>query len=121
MTDLAAKYKIPAEIMAFVNDGFLVVLSEDESTKTVEFHIPTQARIDRKGRFESYSVFWIHPDFNAQFCRYYDNTPGDMPNFDAVVEITDVGSEPVEGLDTVDDLEYWLSELADQASEPTNI
>jgi len=26
--------------MAFVNNGFLVFLAEDETKKTVEFHIP---------------------------------------------------------------------------------
>jgi hypothetical protein len=40
MIDLAKKYKIPAEVMAFVNEGFLVFLAEDEVQKTVEFHVP---------------------------------------------------------------------------------
>ncbi len=42
MTDIAEKYKIPAEVMAFVHDGFLEVVSGDEAKKTVEFHIPSR-------------------------------------------------------------------------------
>ena len=42
MIDLALKYKIPAEVMEFVNDGFLAFLAEDKATKTVEFDVPSK-------------------------------------------------------------------------------
>lgn len=111
MGDLAAKYKIPAEVAAFVRDGFLEVVSEDEAQKTVEFHIPSKRRTDDEGRITSWSVVWIHPDFNAEFCRYYDEEPGDLPNFHVVEDTTDVGDELVDGLSTVADLVGWLEEF----------
>ena len=109
MTDLAQKYDIPADIMAFVKSGFLEVVSEDEATKTVEFHIPSKRATDDEGRLASYSVIWIHPDFNAEFCHYYDQRPGDLPNFFAEEDTTDVGSDLVDGLESVDDLVGWLA------------
>jgi hypothetical protein len=111
MTDIAAKYKIPAQVMEFVTDGFLEVVLEDEAKKTVEFHIPSKRRKDDEERITSYSVVWIHPDFNAEFCHYYDEKPGDLPNFYALEDTTDVGDEPIDGLDTVDDLVGWLERL----------
>ena len=78
MTDLADKYKIPAEVMAFVRDGFLEVVSEDEAKKTVEFPIPSRRRT-HEGCVTSWSVVRIHPDFNGEFCDYYDKEPGDVP------------------------------------------
>lgn len=35
MTDLAAKYAIPPEVMQFVEDGLLVVGRENDGEKTV--------------------------------------------------------------------------------------
>ena len=116
MTDLADKFKIPAEVMAFVRDGFLEVVSEDEARKTVEFHVPSKRRTDDEGRITSWSVVWIHPDFNAEFCQYYDEEPGDLPNFYAQKDTTDLGDEPVDGLDTVEDLVGWLEGLRDTDS-----
>ena len=113
MLNIAAKYNIPPEIMAFVKDGFLVFLAENEAEKTVEFHIPSKRRKDRAGRITSYSVIWIHPDFNAKFCHYYNEKPGDLPNFYAETDTTDVGSDPVDGLESVDDLVAWLEGLRD--------
>lgn len=116
VTDLAAKYKIPAEVMAFVNDGFLEIVSENEAEKTVEFHIPSQRRTDTEGRITSWSIVWIHPDFNAQFCRYYDKEPGDLPNFHVVEDTTDIGDELVDGLNTVAELVEWLEQFQDANS-----
>jgi hypothetical protein len=111
MTDLAVKYRIPAEVMEFVNDGFVVFLAEDETEKTVEFHIPAKRTTDKEGRITSYSVIWIHPDFNAEFCRYYDEKPGDLPNFYIEEDTSDVGSNQIDGIDTVDDLVAWLEAM----------
>jgi len=108
MTDLALNYQVPPEVMEFVNDGFLVFLAEDETEKTVEFHIPSRRTTDKEGRITSYSVTWIHPDFNAEFCHYFDKKPGDLPNFYVEEDTSDVGSDPIDGLESVDDLVSWL-------------
>ena len=112
MIDLALKYKIPTEIMEFVNEGFLVLLAEDEATKTVEFDSPSQRQTDDEGRITTYSVTWIHPDFNAEFGRYYDEKSSDNPNFYAEIDTTDVGSDLVD-LESVDDLGGWLDAMRD--------
>ena len=104
MTEIAAKYKIPAEVMAFVRNSFLEVVSENEAEKTVEFHVPSKRHEDDEGR----SVVWIHPDFTAEFCHYYDEKPGDLPNFYVEKDTTDFGGELVEDVDTVEDLVRWL-------------
>jgi hypothetical protein len=109
MPDLATTYAIPPELMEFVNDGFLEVLAEAEAEKTIEFHIPSLLYEDHRGRGTSYSLTWTHPDFNAQFCRYYHERPGDLPNFELTIDTDDVGSED-EDLETVDDLVAWLDE-----------
>ena len=111
MIDLALKYQIPAEVMAFVNDGFLVFLAEDEAKKTVEFQIPSKRTTDKEGRITSYSVIWIHPEFNAEFCHYYDERPGDLPNFYAEEDTSDVGSDQIDRLESVEDLVGWLDGL----------
>ncbi len=116
MSDLALKYKIPAEIIAFVNEGLLVFLAEDEAMKTVEFHIPSKRQTDDEGRITSYSVTWIHPDFNAEFCHYYDEKPGDLPNFYVKEDTSDVGSDQIDGLESVGDLVAWLEEFQNAAT-----
>ncbi len=113
MTDLAVKYKIPADVMAFVHDGFLEVASEDEATKTVEFHIPSKRQTDDEGRITTYSVVWTHPDFNAEFGHYYDENSDDNPNFYAEIDTTDVGSDLVD-VESVDDLVEWLAGLSEE-------
>lgn len=110
MTNLAAMYKIPQEIQRFVDDGFLEVLSENDAEKTVEFHISSKRSTDRQGRTTTFTLTWIHPDFNAQFCHFYDQTPGDGPNFYVQCETADLGDELIE-LDSVEHLESWLEEF----------
>jgi hypothetical protein len=112
MTDLSVKYKIPAEVMVFVDDGFLVLLAEDEEKKTVEFHIPSKRSTDDEGRITSYSVVWTHPDFNVEFGRYYDENSGSNPNFHVEIDTTDVGSDLVD-LESVEELVTWLEEFQD--------
>ncbi len=111
MTNLASTYDIPDEVMTFVRDGILEIVSEDEAKKTVEFHIPSQRRTDDQGRVTTFSVVWIHPDYNAKYCHYFDKTPGDLPNFYALEDTTNVGDELVDGLNTVDDLVAWIEGL----------
>ncbi len=117
MSGLAQKYKIPTEVMAFVNEGILKLAGEDEANKTVEFHIPAMRWRDRAGHITSYSVIWIHPDFNAEFCRYYAENPGDLPNFYAEKDTTDVGSDRVDGLESVDDFVAWLEGILEDANQ----
>ena len=97
-------------VMAFVNEGFLVFLAEDEATKTVEFDIPSKRQTDDEERITTYSVTWTHPDFNAEFGRYYDEDSGNNPNFYVEIDTTDVGSDLVD-LESVEELVGWLEEF----------
>ncbi|MBI3462007.1 MAG: hypothetical protein HY000_02965 [Planctomycetes bacterium] len=111
MTDIASKYALPDELSSFVDDGFLEVVSEDEDRKTIEFHIPSKRVTDTEGRVTSYSLTWIHPAYNEQFCHSYAEKPGDLPNFYVLEDTTDVGDEQIDGLHTVADLVAWLENL----------
>jgi hypothetical protein len=117
MNELQERYAIPPEIMAFVNDGFLEVLAEKPDEKTIEFHIPSRSYVDRHGNFTTFTVGWIHPDFNAEFCECYDEEPGDLPNFYVVEEVSDHGDEQICGMDPYDDLESWLTEQKEYADD----
>ena len=108
---LVTKYRVPDELVPFIDDGFLVPLSENWDDKCLKFHLPTKIVVNTRGRFTSYTVFWIHPDFNAECCDFYDEQPGDQPNFYVVEEITDVGDQYIENLDTLDDLVDWLASM----------
>jgi hypothetical protein len=78
---------------------------------TVEFHVPSRASVDHRGRVTAYSVVWTHPAHNAEFCDYYHETPGDLPNFYAEAESSEGPSEMIDDLATVDDLAAWLEEF----------
>ena len=111
MTDLAEKYKIPDEIMAFVRDGFLEVAEETPDRATVEFRIPSMGSTGSSDRYTLYNLVWIHPDRNAEFCHYYDEKPGDLPNFFVRIDTEHSREDQVEDLESVDDLVDWLSEM----------
>jgi len=112
MTTLSESYKLPPELLPFVENGFLELLSEKKEKQTVEFFIPSRRGTDEKGRINSvYSLTWIHPDHNAEFCHFYENTPGDLPNFFVTRATPDHGDEILPDLDTLDDLIAWLTEL----------
>jgi hypothetical protein len=106
-SDLRSKYGLPKELTDAVDRGTLDVISENEAEKTVEFAIPDLRSEDEEGRITTFSVVWIHPDHNAEFCHYFDDHPGDLPNFYVSREITDVGDDLLE-IDTVDELLAWL-------------
>jgi hypothetical protein len=112
MSQLAAKYAIPPELDTFIDRGFLVLLHEDPVHKTVEFHVPSRLTVDHEGRATTYSLTWIHPEFNAEFCSTWIETPGDAPNFEVEIDIESVGSDSVADLDTVDHLVCWLVDLS---------
>lgn len=86
MSDLASTYAIPPELMQFVDSGFLEVLVEEPEKATVRFDIPSKQFTDSKGRMTCYTLFWIHPEKNAEHCWYYHETPGDLPNFWVSIE-----------------------------------
>ena len=111
MTDLAQKYKIPPEVMAFVNEGFLAVAEENADRATVEFRMPLLGSADFADRYTLYNLVWIHPARNAEFCHFYCEKPGDMPNFYVRIDAEHSRDDQVEGLETVDDLVRWLSEM----------
>lgn len=106
---LATKYGISPELQTFIDDGFLELLSENDAEKTVELNIPSMQYKDGQGRITDFSVVWIHPDHNAEFCHYYDETPGDLANFYVRQETTDLGDEILD-INSLDDLVCWLEE-----------
>ncbi len=111
MPDLAEEYKIPTEIMEFVRNGFLEVAEETPERATVEFRIPSLGNADASDKYTLYNLVWIHPDRNAEFCDYYDHTPGDLPNFYVRIDKEQSRDEQVEDLETIEDLADWLAEM----------
>lgn len=108
--ELASEFGIPSSVMDFVASGFLQVVSSDAATRTIEFHIPSMRFVDRQDRITTCAVTWIHPAFNEQFCRYYRERPGDLPNFCVTEDMSEVGDEDLDGLETVTDLVEWLTQ-----------
>ncbi len=109
--DLVDQYWIPNELVPFIDDGFLVVLTDDWDEKSVEFHLPSKAAIDTEGRVTSYSVYWIHPDFNRECCHSFEREPGDLPHFHATKVTTDLGSDLIDGIETAEYLAAWLQAM----------
>lgn len=64
--DIATKYKLPPELKAFLDDGFLELLSQKDDEKTLCFHIPSKRTEYTRDRIMAYSLVWIRADFNAQ-------------------------------------------------------
>jgi len=85
---------------------------------TVEFHIPSRVSVDRRRRITAYRIVWVHPAHNAEFCDYYQETPGDLPNFYVEIENSEGPSEMIVDLETVDDLEAWLEEFQSSSVSP---
>ena len=100
-TDFAQKYKIPDGIMAFVRAGFLEVAVETPDRATVEFRIPSLGNADSSDEYALYNLVWIHPDRKAE---YYDENPGDLPNFYVRIDTEHSREDQVEDLDTIDDI-----------------
>jgi hypothetical protein len=85
---------------------------------TVEFHIPSRVTVDHRRRITAYRIVWIHPAHNAEFCHYYLDTPGDLPNFYVNVENSEGPAVGIDDLETVDDLEAWLEDLQSVGVSP---
>jgi hypothetical protein len=107
LTTLDERFGIPAALQVFIDQGTLEILSADDATKTIEFHIPSLRSTDLQGRITTVSLTWIHPAHNAEHCHYYKAVPGDLPNFYVTVDTTDVGDESID-IASVDDLIAWL-------------
>jgi hypothetical protein len=111
MSNIGERYAIPSGIDRLVDRGFLELSMEQPDEMTVYFHIPSMQSTDRRGRITAYCLTWIHPDHNAEFCHYFDETPGDSPNFFLEVSNSEGLSEVIDELETADDLEAWLDAL----------
>ena len=111
VSDVASKYRLPPELKSFVDEGFLVPTTENWEEKFVEFHLPSKVVTDTEGRITSFSVFWIHPDFNREFCHYFDEQPGDLSNFYVVEDTTDLRHDLVDKIETMKDLIGWLESM----------
>jgi hypothetical protein len=109
MTELEKNYGVPAELKQFVDDGFLTVAIEKPEEKTVTFAIPKLAYRDENDNEMYFTLDWIHPDFNADFCHYYHENPGDLPNFYLRKECRSHGDEDID-LESLADLIAWLEE-----------
>jgi hypothetical protein len=118
MSDVGDRYALPAEIDQYVDQGFLEALTERPDRMTVEFHIPSRRSVDHQRRTTAYRIVWIHPAHNADFCDYYVETPGDLPNFYVEVCNTDGPSEIIDDVETVDDLEAWLEDFQSVGVSP---
>lgn len=112
--DIFQDFKLPHELRPFWESGMLELVTEDHEKKTAEFHMPRLRRTDGEGRITTYSLTWIHPDFNAQFCHYYSEMPGDSPNFYVTEDTTDVGDELLE-ITSIDELVEWLETQTEHA------
>jgi hypothetical protein len=69
----------------------------------VEFHLPSKRHTNIQGAISTYGLTWIPPDFNARFCHYCHETPGDLPNFYATQRCSNDADEHID-LETLDDL-----------------
>jgi len=118
MSEIGERYAVPTYVDQFLDQGFLEVLVERTNGTTVEFHIPSRLSIDRRGRITGYRIVWTHPDHNAESCDYYDEVPGDLPNFYVEVCLSDGPSEIIDDLSTDDDLSAWLEELQSARVSP---
>jgi hypothetical protein len=106
---LTDEYKLPQELSAFIDDGFLVPLTPTPEEKTIAFDIPSMGYKDERDNDYSFTLIWIHPDFNKDFCHLYHEVPGDLPNFYVLKESRNTPEEHID-LDSLDDLLAWLED-----------
>ena len=78
---------------------------------TVEFRISSRISVDHRRRMITCRIVWIHPAYNSEFCDYYQETPGDLPNFYVEIQNSEGPPEIIDDLETVADLENWLEEF----------
>jgi hypothetical protein len=112
MNTLALRFGIPAELEMLIDTGVLEITGQDDAEKTLHLVVPSLRQQDRKGRIKVVTITWIHPDYNAQFCHYYHESPGDLPNFYVAEENSEGPDEPLD----VNDLEELLDFLSDPSA-----
>jgi hypothetical protein len=100
--------RFPTRSWPSFGGGFLEVASEEDDKKTVRLDIPSLSISTAADDFTSYTLIWIHPDYNAEFCHYYLEKPGDLPNFYVAIHSPNAPDNQVDDLNTVDDLVDWL-------------
>ena len=105
-------YGVPDELGRFVDDGFLLVVFKKPKEKTVTFAIPSLSYRDENGIETDFTLDWIHPSFNAEFCHYFHETPGDLANFYLNKGSRERGDERIE-LQSLEDLLDWLADKQD--------
>ncbi len=109
MQDLEITYGVPAELKRFVDAGFLVVVFERPEERIVTFGIPGLAFTDANDVETYFTLDWIHPDFNEQFCHYFREKPGDLANFYLTRACRERGDDLID-LGSLEDLIAWLFE-----------
>ena len=109
MQDLEKTYGVPAELKRFVDAGFLFVVFEKPDERTVTFGIPGLAFTDANDVETYFTLDWIHPDFNAQFCHYFREKPGDLVNFYLTRACREIGDDLID-VESLEGLVAWLSE-----------
>lgn len=109
MQDLEMTSGVPAELKRFVDADFLVVVFEKPDERTVTFGIPGLAYTDENNVETYFTLDWIHPDFNEQFCHYFREKPGDLANFYLTRAHGERGDELID-VESLKDLVAWLSE-----------
>lgn len=109
MQELETKYGVPAELKRFVDAGFLVVAFERPEERIVTFGIPGLASTDANDVETYFTLDWIHPDFNGQFCHYFREKPGDLANFSLKRACRERGDDLID-VESLEDLIAWLSE-----------
>jgi hypothetical protein len=109
MSSTISEYGIPPELQSFIDSGYLVVVFEKPEEKTVTFGIPSLAFTDEGGAETFFTLDWIHPDFNAKYCHYYHDTPGDLANFYLNKSCRERGDELID-VESFEELIAWLDE-----------
>jgi hypothetical protein len=112
MNTLALRFGLPAELETLIDTGVLEVTGEYDAEKTLHLVVPSLRYEDRKGRIKVVTITWIHPDYNAQFCHYHHETPGDLPNFYVAEENSEGPDVPID----VNDLDELLDFLSDPSA-----
>jgi len=107
-------YGLPDELVAFIDSGVLVHLSEDIQERRVEFLVPALCRPGTTADSEvTYTVKWFHPDNRPDQCDL------EGVYIDVGREIEGSGIKSLDEVETAEDLIAFLDEV--QTTMPTVI
>jgi hypothetical protein len=93
MNKLALRFGLPADLEKLIDTGVFAVTGEDDATKTLRLVIPSPSPAGSQGPNQDRQHHL--PDYNAQFCHYYHETPGDLPNFYVAEKNSEGPDEPL--------------------------